>query len=156
MDGIRSSADAPMVVVLATTNRPWDLDEALRRRLEKRIFVPLPDEVARAQVLRLQLAGVRLEADVAAEWIAQRTEGFSGADLKVLCRDASMMPMRRLIAQRSQAEILALKGSGDLQARARRAARGLVLWGGRVLARRWAGEAMLRGAAAGELDSRGL
>ena len=55
-----------------------------------------------------------LAADVSSEWLAASTAGLSGADLKLLCRDASMMPMRRLIASRSQAEIMALKDSGQL------------------------------------------
>ena len=55
-----------------------------------------------------------LAEDVSADWLAASTAGLSGADLKLLCRDASMMPMRRLIASRSQAEIMALKDSGQL------------------------------------------
>ena len=51
------------VMVLATTNCPWDLDEALRRRLEKRIYIPLPDAAARATMFRLHLDQVKLECD---------------------------------------------------------------------------------------------
>lgn len=48
MDGIRTAGEGQLVIVLATTNRPWALDEAMRRRLEKRIYVELPDDAARA------------------------------------------------------------------------------------------------------------
>jgi len=47
-------------MVLATTNRPWDLDEAMRRRLEKRIYIPLPTLAERRQLFELYLRGVRL------------------------------------------------------------------------------------------------
>jgi SpoVK/Ycf46/Vps4 family AAA+-type ATPase len=47
--------------VLATSNCPWDLDEALRRRLEKRIYIPLPDAEARAAMFRIHLKGVKVK-----------------------------------------------------------------------------------------------
>lgn len=86
------------VMVLATTNAPWDLDEAIRRRLEKRIHVPLPDAAAREQALQIHLRGVKLGDGIDFGRVARDCEGFSGADLKVVCRDAAMRPMRRLAA----------------------------------------------------------
>lgn len=50
-----------MVMILATTNKPWDLDEALRRRLEKRIYIPLPDLVAREAMFKLFLKDADLD-----------------------------------------------------------------------------------------------
>ena len=47
--------------MLATSNCPWDLDEALRRRLEKRIYIPLPDAEARAAMFRIHLKGVKVK-----------------------------------------------------------------------------------------------
>ena len=84
------------VLVLATTNSPWDLDEAMRRRLEKRIYIPLPDAAGREAALRIHLDGVKLAGDVDLRDLAARAEGLSGADLRVLCREAAMLPMRRL------------------------------------------------------------
>jgi len=54
MDGMASSNDEPgkVVMVLAATNFPWDIDEALRRRLEKRIYIPLPSEDGREALVR--------------------------------------------------------------------------------------------------------
>jgi SpoVK/Ycf46/Vps4 family AAA+-type ATPase len=83
------------VMVLATSNKPWDLDEALRRRLERRIYVPLPDEASRAATLAIHLKGVSLAADVDAGELAAATDGYSGADLQIACRDASSAHARR-------------------------------------------------------------
>lgn len=119
IDGISStpSSDAgekPLVMVLATTNRPWDLDDAFRRRLEKRIYVPLPDLEARADCFRLHLRSVRLEDGISTLELAQLTEGYSGADIHQLCRDWAMEPMRRLIAGKRPDEIRALRDSSAL------------------------------------------
>lgn len=114
IDGLVADKDK-RVMVLATTNRPWDLDEAMRRRLEKRIYIPLPDHESRVELLTKQTAGVELSTDVDLKKIAGNdTEGFSGADLNLLVRDAVMMPMRRLIAGKSPAEIAALKERGKM------------------------------------------
>ena len=51
------------VMVLAATNRPWDLDEAFRRRLEKRIYIPLPNEKGRKQLFEINLKGIKLAED---------------------------------------------------------------------------------------------
>lgn len=52
------------MLVLAATNFPWDLDEALRRRLEKRVYIPLPDKNGRITLLKLALAEVAVAEDV--------------------------------------------------------------------------------------------
>lgn len=55
--------------MLAATNFPWDLDEALRRRLEKRIYIPLPDKTNRLQLLKLALAEVSIDDEVNLETV---------------------------------------------------------------------------------------
>lgn len=87
------------VIVLAATNTPWDLDEALRRRLEKRVYIPLPDIEGRRELFRINMKGVSLESDVDFEELAQKSEGYSGADVANVCRDASMMSVRRIMEQ---------------------------------------------------------
>ena len=52
------------MIVLAATNRPWDLDEALRRRLEKRIYIPLPTEKGRRELVRINLKTVKMKEDI--------------------------------------------------------------------------------------------
>ncbi|KAL1138459.1 hypothetical protein AAG570_008523 [Ranatra chinensis] len=100
MDGISSNSEDPakVVMVLAATNFPWDIDEALRRRLEKRIYIPLPNSVGIEALLRINLREVQVDPDVNLKDIASRLKGYSGADITNVCRDASMMSMRRKIA----------------------------------------------------------
>lgn len=99
MDGITANNDEPgkVVMVLAATNFPWDIDEALRRRLEKRIYIPLPTQEGREALLRINLREVKLNPDVDLSDIAMRLDGYSGADVTNVCRDASMMSMRKKI-----------------------------------------------------------
>jgi katanin p60 ATPase-containing subunit A1 len=71
------------------------LDEAIRRRLEKRIYIPLPTEIGRREMLRINLKEVQLEASVDLEEVVKKSDGYSGADIALLCREAAYMPMRR-------------------------------------------------------------
>ncbi|XP_040583239.1 katanin p60 ATPase-containing subunit A-like 1 [Lepeophtheirus salmonis] len=107
MDGMSSITDEPgkVVMVLAATNFPWDIDEALRRRLEKRIYIPLPTEEGREVLLKINLKEVKLSDDVILKNIAKKLGGYSGADITNVCRDASMMSMRRKIAGLRPSEI---------------------------------------------------
>jgi len=103
MDGVSSTSaegegeQPKRVMVLAASNFPWDLDEALRRRLEKRIYIPLPEPKDILALLEINLKTISLEEDVSLDSLAQRMAGYSGADITNLCRDAAMMPMRRAI-----------------------------------------------------------
>src|SRR3990167_9531676 len=105
MDGVAASGSDKLVIVLAATNFPWLLDEALRRRLEKRIYIPLPDEEGRRELLSINLQSIKLADDVDLEEINRKCAGYSGADLTNVCRDASMMSMRKRINGLSVDEI---------------------------------------------------
>ncbi|XP_035287903.1 katanin p60 ATPase-containing subunit A-like 1 [Anguilla anguilla] len=112
MDGVGGALEnddpSKMVMVLAATNFPWDIDEALRRRLEKRIYIALPTAKGRAELLKINLREVDLAPDVDLALIAEKIQGYSGADITNVCRDASMMAMRRRIQGLSPEEIRAL------------------------------------------------
>jgi katanin p60 ATPase-containing subunit A1 len=104
MDGISSISQTkeddqpePIVMVLAATNFPWEIDEALRRRLEKRIYIPLPDLEARKELIQLNLSTIKISDDVKLDDLSEKTEGYSGADITNICRDAAMMSMRKRI-----------------------------------------------------------
>lgn len=109
MDGISSSEDPTKVVmVLAATNFPWDIDEALRRRLEKRIYIPLPTQEGREALLKINLRDVEQSPDIDVGTIAELLDGYSGADITNVCRDACMMAMRRKIAGLTPEQIRSL------------------------------------------------
>lgn len=83
------------VLVLGATNLPWALDPAVRRRFEKRIYIPLPDIEARMYLLRNKLKnldGNLTDKDI--KKIGEMTEGYSGSDLEILAKDAAMEPLR--------------------------------------------------------------
>ncbi|CAH8825572.1 unnamed protein product [Trichobilharzia szidati] len=113
MDGVTGATGqdedpSKSVMVLAATNFPWDIDEALRRRLEKRVYIPLPNVVARKTLLQINLKDVPLADDVDLDKIAEQLDGYSGADITNVCRDASMMSMRRAIEGLSVEQIKGL------------------------------------------------
>ena len=83
------------VMVLGATNMPWDLDDALRRRFEKRIYIPLPNKVGREQMFHINFKGIKLSNDVNIDTLVQKTEGYSGHDISSVCREASLMNMRK-------------------------------------------------------------
>ncbi|XP_054717660.1 vacuolar protein sorting-associated protein 4-like [Uloborus diversus] len=95
MQGVGNDMDG--ILVLGATNIPWVLDAAIRRRFEKRIHIPLPDEIARLAIFKLSIGNTPNslnETDF--KTLAKKTDGFSGADIAVLVRDALMQPVRKV------------------------------------------------------------
>ncbi|KAL9178831.1 hypothetical protein ACHAXT_003962 [Thalassiosira profunda] len=84
----KGDAGSDRVVVIGSTNRPFDLDEAVLRRFPRRILVDLPDLETRREILEVTLSENRLGADVNLTAIAERLEGYTGSDLKEVCREA--------------------------------------------------------------------
>ena len=95
-DGLRTK-DKERVLVLAATNRPFDLDEAVIRRLPRRLMVNLPDATNRAKILKVILAKEELAADVDLDAIASMREGYSGSDLKNLCVTTAYFPIQEML-----------------------------------------------------------
>uniref|UniRef100_A0A2P2LQC0 Vacuolar protein sorting-associated protein VPS4 n=1 Tax=Rhizophora mucronata TaxID=61149 RepID=A0A2P2LQC0_RHIMU len=84
------------VLVLAATNTPYALDQAIRRRFDKRIYIPLPDVKARQHMFKVHLGDTPhnlTESDF--ESLARRTEGFSGSDISVCVKDVLFEPVRK-------------------------------------------------------------
>lgn len=85
------------ILVLGATNIPWGLDSAIRRRFEKRIYIPLPEAEARTYMFKLNL-GTTPHVITEPQFIelGDRSEGYSGADIAIVVRDALMQPVRKV------------------------------------------------------------
>lgn len=102
MDGLAKTDD--LVFLLAASNMPWELDHAMLRRLEKRILVDLPTTKARKAMFNLHLpkvvipkeGGLELLTDLDYDLLAKKTEGYSGSDIKLVCKEAAMRPVRKI------------------------------------------------------------
>ena len=96
MDGLKERGQ---VIVIAATNRPNDIDPALRRpgRFDREIAFPVPDKRARREILQVHTRNMPLADDVDLDEIAELTHGYTGADLAALCREAAIHALRRFL-----------------------------------------------------------
>uniref|UniRef100_A0A0D9YY88 AAA+ ATPase domain-containing protein n=1 Tax=Oryza glumipatula TaxID=40148 RepID=A0A0D9YY88_9ORYZ len=97
-DGLRSK-ESQRILILGATNRPFDLDDAVIRRLPRRIYVDLPDAQNRMKILKILLAKENLESDFRFDELANSTEGYSGSDLKNLCIASAYRPVHELLEE---------------------------------------------------------
>lgn len=94
MQGVGKSSEG--VLVLAATNMPWEIDPAMRRRFEKRIYISLPEAPARAKMFKIHMGDTPhslTESDF--NELGRMSEGFSSSDVAVACREAIMEPLRK-------------------------------------------------------------
>ncbi|MGZ8933010.1 MAG: CDC48 family AAA ATPase, partial [Halobacteriota archaeon] len=93
LDGLEALKD---VVVIGATNRPDMVDVALLRpgRLDRLVYIPPPNASSRAQIFAIHLLGKPLAEDVDIEQLAKETEGYVGADIEAICREAAMLALR--------------------------------------------------------------
>jgi len=96
LDGLEALKD---VVVIGATNRPDMVDVALLRpgRLDRLVYIPPPNASSRAQIFAIHLLGKPLAEDVDIEQLAKETEGYVGADIEAICREAAMLALRDFI-----------------------------------------------------------
>ncbi|UGV40359.1 CDC48 family AAA ATPase [Methanococcoides orientis] len=96
MDGLKSRGK---VIVIAATNRPNSIDQALRRggRFDREIEIGIPDRGGRLQILYVHTRGMPIEKSMRLDMIADMTHGFVGADLSSLCKEAAMHALRRML-----------------------------------------------------------
>ena len=95
MQGVGVDNDG--ILVLGATSMPWSLDAAIRRRFEKRIYIPLPEMAARRRMFELHI-GNTLTSLSPNDYnvLSQKTDGYSGADIGIVVREALMMPIRKV------------------------------------------------------------
>lgn len=95
MDGVGSTQGG--VLVLGATNVPWELDPAMRRRFEKRVYIALPEPSARSTMFRLNVGteGGHTVNDEEFEMLGRGSEGYSGSDISVVVREAIYEPLRK-------------------------------------------------------------
>jgi transitional endoplasmic reticulum ATPase len=108
LDGLEELRD---VVVIAATNRPDMIDQALLRpgRFDKLLYVPVPDLEARKEIFMIHLEGRPLAKDISVGELAKRTEGYSGADIQAVVDTASMMAIREYIDKYRGSDVLRAK-----------------------------------------------
>jgi len=96
LDGFKSKKLDKPVIVIAATNKPWMLDEAILSRFDKRIYIPLPDREARKQIFKIHLEKKGFEIQgITYDELAKLTEGYSGRDIANICREAIIQMLRR-------------------------------------------------------------
>jgi transitional endoplasmic reticulum ATPase len=93
MDGLESMEG---VVVIGATNRPDILDPGLLRpgRFDRLLLLPAPDKKSRIEIFKIHTKGMPLTKDISLEDLADKCEGFSGADINGVCREAAMLALR--------------------------------------------------------------
>jgi len=98
MDGLSARGE---VIVMAATNRINSIDEALRRpgRFDRELKINPPSETARKEILRIHTRGMPLDKDVNFDEIAEKTIGYTGADLEVLCKEAGLKSIKPYFSQ---------------------------------------------------------
>ncbi|CAH2283712.1 fidgetin 1 [Pelobates cultripes] len=96
LDGATTSSE-DRILVVGATNRPQEIDEAARRRLVKRLYIPLPEDSARKQIVVSLMSQERNSlTDQEVDAIVSQSDGFSGADMTQLCREAALGPIRSI------------------------------------------------------------
>jgi katanin p60 ATPase-containing subunit A1 len=101
LDGMAEKGTPGSVITIAATNKPWLMDEAIRQRFEKNIYVPLPDELARTAIFKVQLEnnGFQLDASISHAALARRTEDYSGRLIRSVCQEAVERMLKEMNGQ---------------------------------------------------------
>ncbi|KAL3342327.1 hypothetical protein AABB24_026379 [Solanum stoloniferum] len=96
------------VMVLAATNRPSELDEAILRRLPQAFEIGMPNRRERAEILKVILRGEKVEDTIDYDGIASLCDGYAGSDLLELCKKAAYFPIRDLLNDEKSGKLTAV------------------------------------------------
>ena len=102
LDGL-SKKENERLFILAASNLPWDLDHALLRRLEKRVLISLPDLESRINMIKKFITNDK-QKDLNYEEYSKKLEGYSGSDIKLVCKECLMIAVRRAIRNLEKGE----------------------------------------------------
>jgi SpoVK/Ycf46/Vps4 family AAA+-type ATPase len=91
--------------VIASTNKPWNLDFAFVRRFQKRVYVEMPDETGREEMLKLHTSKLNVDSSIDFEHLSEICVGYSGSDLKNVCMDAYQSTIDRVFESDVKAEL---------------------------------------------------
>lgn len=114
MSGLESKGSPRNGLVLAATNRPWDVDLALRRseRFTTKVFIPHPDPEARRKIFEINLRNKPVDKTVSLLTLAQMTEGYASAEIANICQEAARIPLGERIKQKKPRRQIAM---GDFE-----------------------------------------
>ena len=96
LDGFSKKSDDKFVLFMAATNVPWEVDNAILNRFEKRILIPLPDREARKGIFKIHLEKKGFNFDDDIDKIVEVTKGYSGRDIRNLCKDVTIRMIREM------------------------------------------------------------
>lgn len=113
MDGLKSSKE-DRVIVIGATNRPFDLDDAVLRRVPRRLLVDLPGEKEREEILKILLRDETLAPEIDLRALATKTESFSGSDLKHLCVSAALDAVKENVEVPWKPDVLKTSPASEL------------------------------------------
>ena len=107
MQGVGNNNIKSTVIVIAATNKPWQIDSAFLRpgRFDEKIYVPLPDEKARVKMFELYLKDIPVENDLDIDYLVEITDGFNGADIKEVCEKLKMVAINEMIETKNDIKI---------------------------------------------------
>ena len=104
LDGVKDKNSKLYLYLIASTNNPWDLDKSFLRRFQKRIYIDIPNESERIQLLKLYTKKLKLNPSFDYVPVVEACEGYSGSDIRDICRDAHQITLDCLYKSKNSVE----------------------------------------------------